>query len=81
MKRITKREFQENQIVLRNLSEVHSCMKVCFHKDIESDSMMLFAWKYKKEFFLKHNSMSEIHDFCKELDSDFYKYFKIVLWR
>lgn len=82
MKRVTKKEFEENEIVLYNLTEVHSCMKICFRKDIESDSMMQYAWKYQREFFMqKKHSMSEIQTFCKELDSVFYGYFKIVLWR
>ena len=78
MKRITKNNFRTNEIVIYNLSNIYSCMKICHRKDLETESLIKVMWHEFRNYCMESHSMQEISDFCKELNTHFYKYFKIV---
>lgn len=80
MARITKSQFFQNKTVCANASEILSCMKVCHGKDMDSEVILNYAWKYDRDWFSDRiRSMQEIADYCKGLNKDFYHYFKIKL--
>lgn len=76
MGRISKVNFANNEIVNQNLSEIYSCMKVRYHRDIDGDVLVDFAWKYFKNKMLeKKMSMWEVDCFCGDLNRKFHTYF------
>jgi hypothetical protein len=82
MARITKSQFFQNKTVCANASEILSCMKVCHGKDIDSEVILNYAWRFDRDWFSdRARSMQEISNYCKALNKDFYQYFKIKLRR
>lgn len=76
---MTKAEFWNNSIVHDNLSEIYSCMKICHGKDIDGDELFKYAWRYSKIWMSEcRHTMSEIANFCNELNRDFDNFFKII---
>ena len=79
-----KQEFYQSEIVNHNLTELYSCMKVCFWKDIDGDQLQEWLWKNRKEDKLKSMlehilGMQAISEIGKHLNENFNRYFKIVV--
>lgn len=51
MARITKSQFFQNKTVCANASEILSCMKVCHGKDIDSEVILNYAWRFDRDWF------------------------------
>ena len=63
-----------------NLNEVHSCLKMCFGLNLESDALVKIAWREWSGFFQMPHTMAEIDAVCrKSIVPHFYDYFKIVV--
>ena len=76
---MTKAEFWNNSIVHDNLSEIYSCMKICHGKDIDGDELFKYSWRYSKIWMSEYrHTMSEIANFCNELNRNFDDFFKII---
>lgn len=62
-----------------NMSNVYSCLKVCFGFNIESDALVKIAWREYLEFFQTRRSDSEVYNMCRDtILPNFYRNFKIV---
>lgn len=40
--------FYNNNLVNSNLSELHSCLKIVHHFDIDGGNLLKYAWKYQR---------------------------------
>ena len=79
-----KQEFLNNKIVEVNLSELYSCMKVVYGKDMDGYVLQEWLWKNRKESWIKpmlesYLSMPKIARVGEILNKDFDRFFKIVL--
>lgn len=70
--------FYNNNLVNSNLSELHSCLKIFHHFNIDGENLLKYAWKHQREVAERSYSMQEISDLGKEISANFGKYFKIV---
>lgn len=79
-----KQEFYQSEIVNHNLTELYSCMKVCYGKDIDGSVLQEWLWKNRKEECLKSMlkdflGMQKISEIGKHLNENFNRYFKIIV--
>jgi hypothetical protein len=70
--------FYNNNLVNSNLSELHSCLKIFHHFNIDGENLLKYAWKHQREVAERSYSMQEISDLGKEIAANFGKYFKII---
>ena len=76
---LKKSDWAASENVWSNCQEIYSCMKICFSKEIEFFSII--DWARKNKQYILYNcklNMQDIYDICKELNKDFFKYFKII---